>query len=531
MHRMLAALAAVSTLLSPVGATAGDDCTTGEALRIEGLGTWSEELARLADLAPDVLVPRSGILRRGAVSTRTMCEGAAVPWGERYLVDRERALDWVPPRLSMAFERTSPNGSNDGLLWQGKGLSSLVSAGIRGRWGAFSYQLAPEASWSQNADFELVDTGAAGRGEFASGFYAGRLDVPQRFGADPFSQASPGQSYVQLEGLGARIGVSTENRWWGPGIRHSVLLTNNAPGFPHLYLGTARPLDIWVGTLEAEWLVGSLTKSKYHSDPYANRAFTGLALVYQPRWVPGLYLGAGRTYIESWRSLREDWFLSALEGLTKTSAGGDNPADNQLLSAWFRWVMPDVELYGEYAQDDFPTFNSFLRQPDRCAAWVLGFQKRITTGGRWWRVIGETSKTDSNLEGAFACSFYLHAQNTDYSHEGQLLGDWIGPGADSQYLAVDVFTRGGRFGGFLERVRRNQEVYWQRRPAGEVKGHDVEVVLGLRQVLFLRTAELFWNLAAGPRFNRDFIRDEFVLRAGLTVTPVLGGRGAAPRAE
>ncbi len=526
----MAALAIVASIL-PIGAAEADDCSPGRDLRVEGLGTWSEELARLADLAPDVLAPRSGILRRGAVSTRAMCEGAEVPWGERYVDDRDGALEWVPPRLSLAFERTTPDGSNDGLLWQGKGLSSLLSGGIRGRWGALSYQLAPEASWSQNAAFELVDTGEDGRRSFAGGFYGGALDLPQRFGSDSFFEASPGQSYVQLEGYGLRLGFSTENRWWGPGIRHAVLLTNNAPGFPHLYLGTARPIDIWLGDLEFEWLVGRLTKSAYHVEPRAHPAFTGLAFTYRPRWVPGLYLGGGRTYIQSWDSLRDDWFLSVFEGLNKKSTGGDNPSDNQIFSAWFRWVMPDVEVYGEYAQDDFPTFNSFLRQPDRCAAWPLGLQKRIAAGGRWWRVVGELSKTRSNLQGDRACTFYLHGQNADYTHEGQLLGDWIGPGADSQYLALDVFTRGGRIGGYFERVRRNEEIYWRRRPTDEVKGHDAEVVLGLRQVLLLSRAEVSWHVAAGQRFNRDFLGDELVLRAGLTFTPVLGGRGASPDAE
>ena len=526
MHRTSAALAAL-VLILPTGAAAAPDCAPGGRLRLDGLGTPAEEQARLADLAEDVLVPSSGILRRGGVTSRDMCQGASMPWGDRYVEgDAPAAFAWLAPRLAVAYERSSPAGGNDGLLWQGKGTSSFLTAGARGRWGPFSYQLAPEIAWAENADFELVDNGLRGRRRFASGYYATGLDVPQRFGESPVLRAAFGQSYLQLEGYGAKLGLSTENRWWGPGIRHAVLLTSNAPGFPHVYLGTARPVDIGVGAIEVEWLLGALTKTEYHNDPSAHPAFTGFAFVYQPRWVRGLHLGAGRTYIESWDSLRDDWFLSAFEGLTKSSAGGDNPNDNQMLSAWFRWILRDVEFYGEYGQDDFPTFNSFLRQPDRCAIWNLGVQKRIVAGPRWWRVIAELSKSASNLQGEFACSVYLHRPNGDYSHEGQLLGDWIGPGADSQYLAVDVFTKGGRFGGYFERVRRHREVFWRLRPTGEVTGNDVEVVLGLRQVLLLRTAEVSWNVAAGQHFNRDFLGDEFVLRAGLTVTPALWGEAA-----
>ena len=58
-------------------------------------------------------------------------------------------------------------------------------------------------------------------------------------------------------GVGA--GLSTENLWLGPGLRNSILLTNNAPGFPHLFLGTSKPVDIYIGSLDVLALWGQLT--------------------------------------------------------------------------------------------------------------------------------------------------------------------------------------------------------------------------------------------------------------------------------
>jgi hypothetical protein len=502
-------------------------CVPDRELIVSGLGQPSDELARLAELAPGTLVPRSGILRRGGVTSRLVCGGAEpTPWDQRYvrpLADGP-LLEGVSPRLLTTFQSNAPGGSNDGMLWQGRGLSTLLSGGARARWGALSAQLAPEVTWSQNASFTTVPTGGTGKLAFRNPWYGDSLDMPQRFGASPFARAGLGQSFVQVEGLGMRVAVSTESLWWGPGIRNALLLTNNAEGFPHLSLGTSRPADIWVGTLEAEVFWGELSKSGYFTSS-THPAFSGLALVYQPRWIPGLYLGGGRTFVESWASLRYHKFFSVLEAFSKQQvAGGDNPVDNQIASVWFRWVMPEIELYGEYGIDDFATLAGLVRVPDRTAAWTLGFQKRWVMGERWWRVVGELAKTRSNLPAPFDNPFYTHGQNADYTNRGQLLGDWIGPGADTQHLGVDLFTSSGRVGGYLERVRRNDEIFWRQIVSRPGTDHDAELVLGVRQVWFARTFELSWEIAGGQRWNRDFGANEPLVRASLAIRVPLGGR-------
>jgi hypothetical protein len=510
-------------------AAAEEACAPDARLVLDGIGTPSDELARLADLTPGVLAPESGLIRRGAVSSRLVCAGApATPWGDRYLepAPPERFVAVVPPRLLSTFREKSPGGGNDGLLWQGRGFSTMASGGVRARWGILSAQLAPALAWSQNDSFRTVPTGEAGDLAFENPWYRRELDLPQRFGAGPFGRASLGQSYLQLEAFGAQLGVSTENRWWGPGIRNALLLTNNAEGFPHLYLGTARPVDIWIGKLEAQLLVGQLSRSDYfrHS---SSRAFNALALVYTPRWVPGLHLGLGRGFIESWESARGDAFLSPLESLLKSALpGGDNPEDNQISSVWMRWVLPSAgfELYGEFGRDDHASFAALVRVLDRTAAWTLGFQKLFPAGSRWVRVVGEIANLQSSEPPPRTTLFYTHGENLGFSHDGQLLGAWIGTGGESQYLAVDVLTRSGRIGGYVERVVRNDDIFW-RDIAFPDQGtdHDVETVGGYRQVRFVGPVELSLEAALGYRENRDFMHGELVYRAALGVAVPLGG--------
>jgi hypothetical protein len=525
----LAAVLAPIALVLAQPALADEPCD--RVLVTTGLDTWSEELARLASLAPGLLAPRSDMLRRGGMSARPLCgRGDDLVWGDRYVsAQAEARLQLVPPRLLLAYQSLAPGGSNDGLLWQGRGFSTLLSGGLRGTWNIFSAQLAPEVTWAQNRSFALADTGQTGRLRYANPWYGDALDLPQRFGDGSFARVGFGQSYLAVEKYGARLALSTENLWWGPGIRHALLLTNTAEGFPHLSLGTSRPVDIWIGMLEAELVLGRLERTKYLTRGY-RPFFNGLAVTFEPRWIPGLYLGAGRVFVEDERTLSRNGYLSVFQPTSQKKAG-DNPSDNQILSTWFRWVMPEIELYGEYALDDYPSLAGLSRIPDRAAAWTLGVQKRWVRGERWWRVVGELAKTRSNLPPGAATSFYTHSGGADYTNRGQLLGDWIGPGADAQYLAVDAFTPSGRFGGYFERVRRNEEIFWSRFADSATVDHDAEVVVGLRQVLFTHGLEIGWDAAVGHRFNRDFVqRYSPTFRAMLTVAMPLG-HDLAPRAQ
>ncbi len=67
-----------------------------------------------------------------------------------------------------------------------------------------------------------MPTGQTGPLEYMDPWYGTSLDMPQRFGADPFWTLSPGQSYLRLDHAGLAAGVSTENMWWGPAVRNSI---------------------------------------------------------------------------------------------------------------------------------------------------------------------------------------------------------------------------------------------------------------------------------------------------------------------
>jgi hypothetical protein len=114
-------------------------------------------------------------------------------------------------------------------------------------------------------------------------------------------------------------------------------------------------------------------------------------------------------------------------------------------------------------------------------------------------------------------SWYTHPNDLSWTNEGQLLGASVGPGGSSTALAVDVFWPGGRAGGFVERVERNQGYYWQAVNATGAS-RDVEVRGGISGVAFLGPVELAAEAAYGWRWDRDFLgRDEPNVRLALSI--------------
>lgn len=535
MRSDLAAVILAAFLATPAAAEESAACPAGTVLLLDGLGTPADDLARLAELA-GAAPPSSQLLRRAGLRVQPVCPGErGVGWLERLAGPAPEERGWLvlPARLETVWNSQFPSGGNDGLLSAGRGFSTQARVGVAGRWGVVSAALAPEVAWQQNRWFETVPTGKGGNLVFQDPWYGDGLDVPQRFGAGPYARAGLGQSYLRVDAFGAAAGVSTENLWLGPGLRDAILLSDNAPGFPHLFLGTSRPVDVGIGSLEVLALWGRLERSRYVSAG-GHPWFSALALAYQPRWVPGLYLGAARAVVEPWAGLRGNHLLSFASGSLNGRVPGDNrPDNNQVVTGWFRWVMPEAgfELYGEWARDDWAaSVEALLRDPGRTQGWVWGFQKLLPAGARTVRVQVEAVRLhDIRPPGSAAGLpvWYTHAEGVDYTNAGQLLGAAAGPGGDAQSLAVDVLTSGGRIGGFLGRAARHEEIYWTTidPQPGRSSDHDVEVMAGVRQVLFVGGAEVSLELSAAYRWNRDFLRNEPNVRGAVQLAWPVGGEG------
>src|SRR5262249_17261186 len=157
---------------------------------------------------------------------------------------------------------TIPVSLNDGALWAGRGLNLALTAGGRVELPHLSVVLAPSILSEQNRVFPILVSGSPARSDFASPWHSGleSADLPLRFGDASIHALDFGQSKIEASFGPVGFGASTENQWWGPGVRNAIVMSNNAAGIPELFIRTSHPIATPIGSVEARWIAGALTK-------------------------------------------------------------------------------------------------------------------------------------------------------------------------------------------------------------------------------------------------------------------------------
>ncbi|MDZ7780371.1 MAG: capsule assembly Wzi family protein [Gemmatimonadota bacterium] len=452
--------------------------------------------------------------------------GVRTPW----------SLDggWTEARARVWANTGHPFGGNDGVAWQGKGLTTALDLGAWARWGWLSVRAQPTVTVSQNAAFDLAPETPSGMPEVAYPWR--RIDMPQRFGDGTVTTVHPGDSEIRLDARGVTLGLSSRNLWWGPGIHHSILMSDNAPGIVHGFLGTRSPVDIWIGDLEAQWVWGRLGQSD-HYDPSVedtDRFLTGLALTYQPAFVEGLHLGATRMfygYVPEGGPELGDFFL-VLQGVRKEGlATPDNPQGNdredQMLSLFMRWVFPEsgLELYGEWARNDHSwNFRDYFMEPEHSQGYVLGLRKATSLeDGRRLAVGAEmiNLQRGRTTEVRPTPVFYAHhIVRQGYTNEGQAIGSNVGPGGNAQVITTELYEDWGRARLLLERRIHDNDAYYAFAEANDLDFccHHVGLSAGLEALVFAGPFDLGGGLTLTRELNRYFDRGNDVWNVNLSLS-------------
>ncbi len=462
---------------------------------------------------------------RPLTSEGALILGASHPWSARLQPaspgsSSAVSLTLIEPRLRAFANSRFPFGQNDGALWQGKGLTSALDLGATARWSGLTVTLNPTLLYTQNRSFELAPVTVLGMPEYA---YAWRkIDMPQRFGPEPFWAIDPGQSEIRLEGRGAALGVSTANLWWGPAIRNAIIMSNNAAGFPHAFLGTDGQIDTGIGGFEARWIWGRLGQSDWFDPALADtdRFVTGIVATYAPSFLDGLSLGLTRVFY-AWvpdGGLAFGDYFAVLQGLRKKALvspqnpTGDDEHD-QLLSLFGRWVLPEsgFEVYWEWARNDHSwELRDFLLEPEHSQAYTLGLQRASElSGDRILALRAELThlEADPTFQVRGRGTYYAHGIVTQgYTQKGQIIGAGIGPGGDSQHLGADLYAPWGRAGVYVERQVHDNDAYydWALANGQGYCCHNVSFNLGTQALVFLDDFDLGGGFIVTREFNRYF---------------------------
>lgn len=480
------------------------------------IGSVVEDRARLAGLRGDSaggLLMRSYSSRLAPLLASDAGAFARAPWW--------RAL---VPEAGAVFNSELPFGGNDGALWAGRGANLRLAAGVAASWGPLRLVVRPELIVSRNDDYTVVDSSTYwappldGRfSRYASPWnqYPYSVDMPTRFGDDGIARLELGQSALWVEHAGLAAGIGTENEWWGPGVRNALLLSNNAAGFPHAFLRTARPLRTAVGSFEARWMVGALRESAYFDTVSSNdhRSLSAAALTWAPAGVDGLTLGAARMVIAPARNATQPFarWLDVLANTGRPNAvrpvsaeperwpaddprfpladSATPPGRDQLMSLFFRWVLPDdgLEVYGEVGRAEMPrSIRDLLVEPGHSMGYTGGLQyvRPVGQGGAL-RLQGEFTylERSSSYRHRPTGSWYTSlAARQGFTNRGQTLGAAIGPGSSAQFVGADWLAPDWGVGVYAGRTRWNNDAnLLMPFPGGNGWcEHDVTVYPGVR---------------------------------------------------
>lgn len=460
---------------------------------------------------------------------------------EKQLSKFKSSLSILSPQVHIEGNSRHPYYANNGAMVPSKGLKSLTSFGVHLKAPFLSIQLRPEIYLSQNRPYDgFPDTLSDGLWENRYRLW-NESDLPEQFGEGKIRDVLIGQSHVLLNHWGMALGFSTENLWWGPGKRNSLLMSNNARSFPHLTFRSTKPLNTIIGSLEWNIIAARLNESGFNSPSRADgfgdrlrlaknddwRYLSALSLIYSPKWIKGLSIGANRS-VQQYSELANktnDYFPVAINLFRKNDpVERDEVFIDQLLSIFTRWVWYDAkaEFYFEYGRND-AAFNlrDALLSPQHSRAYIFGLSKIIELSNANIQINYEHTQMQQAasylLRNAF--SWYMHGGVTHgYTHRGEVLGAAIGPGSNLDYLNISYFDQLLRVGLTIERwTRDNDFLYLAFEPTRDFRRFWIDYAVGLdfdlpyKQFLFsgdmkfIRSLNYQWELYNSPPGGPYFV--------------------------
>ena len=393
--------------------------------------------------------------------------------------DQKSGVSLLPFTIQTQFTSHHPYGWNDGAMIPAKGLQALVTGGFFAHYGPLTIQLKPEFITAQNSDFATFNKNSSATALIRYYQIYNNIDLPARFGTGTYTKAYWGQSSVRLNYKAVSFGLSTENLWWGPGIQNSLLTSNTAPGFPHLTLNTLHPLQTPIGSFEAQVIAGNLNGSGYpplqpdyayrgvdlyRRKPNAWRYINGIIATWQPKWIPGLFLGFDHSSVYYVKDLDR---ISDYIPLFASDVSSGNAI--RLTSVFMRWLWTQehAEIYFEWGQYNH---NGTLLQeslaPDDQRAYTFGIRKLFPFRGSKDQHIllgieatqlQENSITNITTGKEWYVSQYIRQ---GYTYQGQELGAGIGPGGNVQTVNIDWVKGLKKLGLQFQRYSHNNDLYY-----------------------------------------------------------------------
>ena len=394
------------------------------------------------------------------------------------------------------FNSHHPYNRNNGTMIPNRGYQHIISPGIYFKTGPLRIQIKPEHHFSQNKKFD--------------GFWEGHypeiwakryglwntIDMPERFGNKEHNKTTLGQSSIRLNYKNISLGLSSENLWWGPSIRNSIMMSNHAQGFNHITLNTIKPIKTFIGNFEFQIVSGRLESSGYTPPnidyeyagtklyvPKINqlgdtkdwRYMQGFVISYSPKFIKNLSVGLIRwvnmysALVDgkyTWMRGNPSYFPAFRNLFRKNDKFIDYEAQtNQAAGIFLKSIWKDAmaEIYFEFHHNDSKqNLRDLFLDSDHSRASTIGLQKiyqgkkdDFLFGWEWTQMEQSASRLIRN-----AGSWYQHGYVYDgYTNRGEVLGSSIGPGSNSHFISIERLRKNEKIGIALEIVDNDNDFY------------------------------------------------------------------------
>ena len=408
----------------------------------------------------------------------------------------------LPVYFSNQFNSHHPYGYNDGSMIPASGYQTQIAAGVYAKAGPLQLQFMPEFVYAANPNYQSNTQYGSSNNK-------------------PFQKFSLGQSAISISVNAFSLGVANNNIWWGPGVTSALLMSDNAPGFGHVFLKTRRPAKTPIGHFEFE-VIGAKLENDI-SLPYENthlqfrnfdknwRYYNAYVFSYQPKWIPHMFVGMtrgmqrmGEEVNASRGNFGSKYVPILFKALQKKNDWGDDTLHTDQLASFFvRWVFPKshAEFYAEYGYNDYgESTRDYLMAPTHSAAHIVGFKKIVP--------LNENKYLDFNVEitqlsqspdaiTRSAGNWYVHGQISEgYTHMNQIMGAGAGFAANKQFIAATIVNKKNKFGVFVERVERDPEYHaykWTDMSMGLLPQFIYKDLLIGAKLQFINSANYMWE--------------------------------------
>jgi hypothetical protein len=372
-------------------------------------------------------------------------------------------LENIKASIELQNNSNLPYGYNDGSIFPAIGLQKRVSFGFLVKNDFLEINFQPEFVQANNIKPTLFK-GNPKDGNYWARYYfinTNYIDNYTQFGNNKINYNSLGQSRIGYRKNNHSIGFSNENIWWGPGVLNSLIFTNQAPGFKHLYYQTNKPIQTKLGSIEYNVIAGrlnnvlpnnqddSLMRTIYPGGILPkknnNRLILSGILTLQPKVIPNLFIGlalSSQNYMDT--------------SLLKTKY-------QHIQTFMFRYAMPNdhAEFYGELGYNNtIPGFvlggkklfkynnNRYFEFGVECTQLGIMDPRKIFVMND---VFGPPQRN----------SWYTNTSVLQgYTNNAQLLGSGIGPGSNAQTIYFNYKYKNSTIGVQFERINRNNDFYY-----------------------------------------------------------------------